>query len=42
MWSTTEIHITADGAANRLYAMFPQNREQFIPDYIIVNNYSWY
>ena len=36
MWITTQIHITADGAANRLYAMFPDERENYIPDFIIV------
>lgn len=36
MWKTTDIHITADGAANRLFAMFPDNRVAFIPDFIIV------
>ena len=36
LWSTTEIHVTADGAANLLYSMFPEDRDTFIPDYIIV------
>ena len=36
LWSTTSIHITADGAANRLYSMFPDKRERYIPDYIMV------
>ena len=36
LWSTTEIHVTADGAANLLYSMFPEDRETFIPNFIIV------
>ena len=36
LWSTTEVHITADGAANRLFTMFSEDRDLFIPDYIMV------
>ena len=37
LWKTTAFHVTADGAANHLFDMFPESREQFIPDYIIVS-----
>lgn len=37
LWDTTAFHVTADGAANRLFCMFPHLREKYIPDFIMVS-----